>query len=65
MLEAMLVGGTLQTLDLGANGLTGAGFEMLLPGLAACSSLQTLEVTLCFSLCTLSSSTCKNTPHVL
>lgn len=53
MLEALLAGGTLQTLDLGANGLTGAGFEMLLPGLAACSSLQTLEVTLHFSLCTL------------
>ena len=45
MLQALLAGGTLQTLDLGANGLTGAGFEALLPGLAACSSLKTLEVT--------------------
>lgn len=44
MLEALLAGGTVETLDLGANGLTGAGFEALLPGLAACSSLQTLEV---------------------
>lgn len=44
MLQALLAGGRLQTLDLGANGLTGAGFEALLPGLAACSSLKTLEV---------------------
>lgn len=44
VLEALLAGGVLETLDLGANGLTGAGFETLLPGLAACSSLQTLEV---------------------
>ncbi|CAM9967739.1 unnamed protein product, partial [Hapterophycus canaliculatus] len=44
LLEALLAGGGLETLDLGANGLTGAGFEALLPGLAACSSLQTLEV---------------------
>lgn len=45
MLEALLAHGALETLDLGANGLTGAGFEALLPGLAACSSLQTLEVS--------------------
>lgn len=44
VLQALLAGGGLQTLDLGANGLTGAGFEALLPGLAACSSLKTLEV---------------------
>lgn len=44
MLEALVAGGTVETLDLGANGLTGAGFEALLPGLTACSSLQTLEV---------------------
>ncbi len=44
MLESLLVGGALETLDLGANGLTGAGLEVLLPGLAACSSLKTLEV---------------------
>lgn len=44
MLKALVAGGTVETLDLGANGLTGAGFEALLPGLAACSSLQTLEV---------------------
>lgn len=44
MLEAVLGATHLQTLDLGANGLTGAGFEAFLPGLAECSSLQTLEV---------------------
>ncbi|CAM9111853.1 unnamed protein product [Pylaiella littoralis] len=44
VLKALVAGGTVETLDLGANGLTGAGFEALLPGLAACSSLQTLEV---------------------
>lgn len=44
MLEAMAVNGSLETLDLGANGLTGTGLDHLLRGLAACSSLQTLEV---------------------
>lgn len=44
VLQALLAGDGLQTLDLGANGLTGAGFEAFLPGLAACSSLKTLEV---------------------
>lgn len=44
VLESLLAGGALETLDLGANGLTGAGLEVLLPGLAACSSLKTLEV---------------------
>lgn len=47
MLEALVSGGTVETLDLGANRLTGAGFEALLPGLTACSSLQTLEVMQC------------------
>lgn len=44
VLEALLSGGKLNTLDLGANGLTGAGVEALLAGLGACPSLQTLEV---------------------
>lgn len=44
VLEAMAVSGSLENLDLGANGLTGAGLDNLLRGLATCSSLQTLEV---------------------
>lgn len=44
VLGAMTVSGSLETLDLGANGLTGAGLDTLLRGLVACSSLQTLEV---------------------
>lgn len=44
MLEALRGGSVLETLDLGANGLTGAGFEQLLPQLAACPGLKTLEV---------------------
>lgn len=44
VLEALLSGGVLETLDLGANGITGAGFDNLLPGLTACPSLKTLEV---------------------
>ena len=44
MLEALLSGCALKTLDLGANGLTGAGVEALLDGLGGCPWLQTLEV---------------------
>lgn len=44
MLEALRGGSVLETLDLGANGLTGAGFEQLLPQLAALPGLKTLEV---------------------
>ena len=44
MLEALRGGSVLETLDLGANGLTGAGFEQLLPELAAFPGLRTLEV---------------------
>ena len=50
VLEALLSSGALKTLDLGANGLTGAGVEALLAGLGACP-LQTLEVTFVFCFC--------------
>lgn len=47
MLEAVHGAKHLETLDLGANGLSGAGFEVFLPGLASCHSLRTLEVSDC------------------
>lgn len=46
VLEALREAPHLETLDLGANRLSGIGFEGLLPGLVRCPSLRTVEVTM-------------------